>query len=135
MREPAERRSSRPATIALCFALDVVLVTAFAAIGRASHGEQTFAGLWQTAWPFLTALVAGWLVTLAWRAPAAPVRTGLGVWAVTVVGGMLLRLASGQGIAPAFIIVAATVLLVFLVGWRLIAAWVGWRRKARPASP
>jgi hypothetical protein len=63
------------------------------------------------------------------------VRTGLGVWAVTVVGGMLLRLASGQGIAPAFIIVAATVLLVFLVGWRLIAAWVRRRRKARPASP
>ena len=135
MSEPTERRSSRPGTIALCFALDVVLVTTFAAIGRASHGEQTFAGLWQTAWPFLTALVVGWLVTLAWRAPAAPVRTGLGVWAVTVVGGMLLRLASGQGIAPAFIIVAATVLLVFLVGWRLIAAWVRRRRMPRPASP
>ena len=78
MSEPTERRSSRLGTIALCFAVDVVLVTTFAAIGRASHGEQTFAGLWQTAWPFLAALVVGWLVTLAWRAPAAPVRTGLG---------------------------------------------------------
>ena len=135
MSEPTQPRLSKPGTIALCFALDVILVTIFAAIGRASHGEQTFAGLWQTAWPFLAALVVGWLVTLAWRAPAAPVRTGLGVWAVTVVGGMLLRVAFGQGIAPAFIVVAATVLLVFLVGWRLIAAWVRRRRMPRPASP
>ena len=51
-------------------------------------------------------------------------RTGLGVWAVTVAGGMLLRAASGQGIAIAFIVVAAVTLLVALVGWRVIAAVV-----------
>jgi hypothetical protein len=96
-------------------------VIAFAAIGRASHDSDVWTGLWQTAWPFLAALVAGWLVTLAWRAPAAPVRTGLGVWAVTVGGGMLLRAASGQGTALPFIIVAAATLLVALVGWRVIA--------------
>ena len=73
-------------------------------------------------------LTAGWLVTFAWRAPAAPVRTGLGVWAVTVGGGMLLRAASGQGTALPFIIVAAVTLFVALVGWRVIAFAV---RRAR----
>lgn len=111
-----------------CFALDAALVVVFAAIGRASHDSDVFGGLWQTAWPFLAALVAGWLVTLAWRAPTAPVRTGLGVWAVTVIGGMLLRAASGQGTAVAFIIVATLTLLLLLVGWRVIAAVV---RRAR----
>ena len=55
-------------------------------------------------------------------------RTGLGVWAVTVGGGMLLRAATGQGTALPFIIVASVTLLVALVGWRVIAAIV---RRAR----
>lgn len=109
-------------------AIDVALVLAFAATGRASHDSDVWSGLWQTAWPFLAGLAAGWLVTLAWRAPTAPVRTGLGVWAVTVAGGMLLRWASGQGTALPFILVASATLLVALVGWRLIASAV---RRAR----
>ena len=114
------------------FGLDVVLVVAFAATGRASHDENLFAGLWTTAWPFLAAFVMGWLITLAWRAPAAPVRTGLGVWAVALVGGMLLRATSGQGTALPFIIVAAIVLLLALVGWRVIVALIV-RRHRRSA--
>ncbi|GAA5089852.1 DUF3054 domain-containing protein [Microbacterium yannicii] len=114
--------------MALALAIDVVLVVAFAAVGRASHDSDVWGGLWQTAWPFLAGLAAGWLVTLAWRAPAAPVRTGLGVWAITVGGGMLLRAATGQGTALPFIIVASVTLLVGLVGWRVIAAVV---RRAR----
>lgn len=110
--------------IALALTLDIVLVIAFAAIGRASHDSDVWTGLWQTAWPFLAGLAVGWLVTLAWRAPAAPARTGLGVWAVTVAGGMLLRAASGQGTAVPFIVVASVTLLVALVGWRVIAAVV-----------
>jgi hypothetical protein len=116
---PADERPARRAVL-LAVAIDVVLVIAFAAIGRASHDSDVWTGLWQTAWPFLGGLAAGWLVTLAWQAPAAPVRTGLGVWAVTVGGGMLLRAASGQGIALPFIIVAAVTLFVALVGWRAI---------------
>jgi hypothetical protein len=112
----------------VALSLDVVLVVAFAAIGRASHDSDVWTGLWQTAWPFLVGLGLGWLVTLAWRAPMAPVRTGLGVWAVTVAGGMLLRALTGQGIAVAFIVVAAVTLLVALVGWRVVAAVV---RRAR----
>jgi hypothetical protein len=112
------------ATVLGALALDVLLVIAFAAIGRASHDSDVWTGLWQTAWPFLAGLGIGWLVTRAWRAPAAPVRTGLGVWAITVAGGMLLRWASGQGTALAFIIVASLTLLVALVGWRVIVAVV-----------
>ncbi len=107
---------------------DVVLVIAFAAIGRASHDEGILGpggtGLVETSWPFLVALVVGWVVTLAWRRPLAPLRTGLGVWAVTVAVGMLLRAISGQGTALAFIVVASVTLLVLLVGWRVVMALV-----------
>jgi hypothetical protein len=123
----AEARSGlspRPRTIALSLVLDIVLVVAFAALGRASHDSNVLTGLWQTAWPFLAGLGVGWLVTLAWRAPVAPVRTGLSVWAATVIGGMLLRAASDQGTAVPFIIVATITLLVAIVGWRAIAALV-----------
>lgn len=115
---------ARPATLIGALLLDAALVTAFAALGRASHAEDILAGLWITAWPFLAALIAGWTVTLAWRAPAAPVRTGLPVWAITVAGGMLLRWVSGQGVQPAFVAVASLVLLALLVGWRVVAALV-----------
>lgn len=107
--------------IIIAFLLDAVLVVVFAAIGRASHQQDVWGGLWETAWTFLLALVVGWGITFAWRAPMAPLRTGLPVWAITVVGGMLLRWGSGQGVQIAFVIVAASVLLVMLVGWRLIA--------------
>lgn len=126
---PARDRRVRSGVVLTALAIDVVLVVAFAAIGRASHDSDVWTGLWQTAWPFLAGLAAGWLVTLAWRAPTAPVRTGLGVWAVTVAGGMLLRWASGAGIAVPFVVVAAVTLLVALVGWRLAALAV--RRTGR----
>jgi len=128
MTAPAPEAGSRArptgAAIVLALVLDIVLVVAFAATGRASHDSDVWSGLWQTAWPFLAGLGIGWLVTLAWRAPSAPVRTGLGVWAVTVAGGMLLRAASGQGIALPFIIVASVTLLIALVGWRLLTSLV-----------
>ena len=116
------KRHAQPRAIALSLLLDIALVIAFAALGRASHDSDVWIGLWQTAWPFLAGLGVGWLVTLAWRVPTAPVRTGLGVWAATVVGGMLLRAASDQGTALPFIIVATLTLFVLLVGWRAIAA-------------
>lgn len=101
-------------------ALDAALVVVFAAIGRASHGEDVIGGLATTAWPFLAGLAGGWLAARGWRAPDAPVRTGLPVWAVTVAGGMLLRAVSGQGVQTAFVVVAALVLLLFLVGRRAL---------------
>ncbi|GAA2071360.1 DUF3054 domain-containing protein [Microbacterium hatanonis] len=127
-RAPSGRGGQRRAGGAL--ALDAVLVVAFAATGRATHDGDVWSGLAMTAWPFLAALVVGWLITRAWRAPSAPVRVGIGVWLTTVVGGMLLRALSGQGTAIAFVIVATATLFVALVGWRFVAALVR-RSRAR----
>jgi hypothetical protein len=105
--------------------LDVCWVLAFVAIGRASHDHgESAAGLASTAWPFLTGLAVGWLVTRAWRRPAAIVPAGLGAWLGTVAIGMILRVVAGQGAALAFIAVALAFLALFLLGWRAaIAAW------------
>ncbi len=111
-----------------------VAVVGFAAAGRASHDSDVLAGLGNTSWPFLVALAAGWILTRAWRAPAAPVRTGLGVWAVTLAGGMVLRALSGQGVALAFLIVATLTLGVLLVGWRALAHGVRVARVTRAAN-
>lgn len=114
---------------------DVLLVALFVVIGRRSHAEGLdLAGLWQTAWPFLAALLLGWLVSLAWRRPLAVWPTGVIVWAVTLVGGMLLRTASGQGTQLPFILVAAGTLALFLLGWRAIVALVARLRSPRTAS-
>lgn len=117
---------------ALALVLDAVLVVVFAAIGRATHDGDVLgpfgSGLATTAWPFVAALLVGWLVTRAWRRPTAVVRTGLPVWAITVALGMVLRALSGQGVAVAFIIVATLTLALLLLGWRGIARLAARRR-------
>jgi len=125
-----ERTAPTTGRILAAFGIDVALVVIFAAIGRASHDEAPIAGLATTAGPFVAALVVGWIASLAWRAPRAVVRTGVPVWIVTVAGGMVLRAVTGQGVQLAFVIVAASVLLLMLVGWRLVAALIA-RRRAR----
>ncbi|MBX9388766.1 DUF3054 domain-containing protein [Streptomonospora nanhaiensis] len=102
--------------------LDVLCVLAFVLIGRANHAEGLApAGVAATAWPFLAALAAAWLLCLAWRRPAAPVPTGVVVWLVTVAGGMALRAAAGGGVQVSFVVVAAVFLGLVLVGWRALA--------------
>ena len=44
------------------------------------------------------------------------------MWAGTLVVGMLLRRVSGQGVAISFVIVAALVTALFLIGWRFLGA-------------
>ena len=115
-------------TIALALLADAALVLVFVLIGRASHDENPVLGALVTLWPFLAGLLVGWLVTRAWRAPLAIVRTGIPVWASTVIVGMLLRVVSGQGVQLSFIIVTCIVLAVFLLGWRAIVKLVLRRR-------
>ncbi|WP_104083711.1 DUF3054 domain-containing protein [Cryobacterium sp. Y11] len=124
---PISRKS-----IIVAGALDAFLVLVFAVSGRLNHGE-TLAGLGVTYWPFLGGLIIGWLLLRAWRHPHNLVWTGLGVWTATVAGGLLLRLASGQGVQVSFVIVTIIVLGVFLLGWRAIAALV--RRASRKRMP
>jgi hypothetical protein len=114
-------------------ALDAVAISAFAIIGRRSHGELTdLAGTWHTAWPFLAGGLLGSLAVRAWRAPEALV-TGIGVWAGTLIGGMSLRVLSGNTVAVAFVVVAGVTLAVFLLGWRagLLLMHRGRRRTRR----
>ncbi len=106
----------------MAFVVDVAFVLIFVLVGRRSHGETAgFTGLMTTLWPFLVALIAGWLVTWAWRRPFAVVWPGIPIWLMTVALGMLIRTSAGQGVQPSFIAVAFVVLGVFLVGWRLVA--------------
>lgn len=60
--------------------------------------------------------------------------TGVVVWVSTLVIGMILRVVSGQGIAVSFVIVAAIVLAVFLVGWRAVALLVTTLRRRRSTA-
>ena len=105
--------------------IDIVSVVVFVAIGRKNHDESgsMVTGTLKVVAPFLIALVVGWLAARAWQAPIA-VRTGVIVWLVTVIGGMLLRkFAFDRGIALPFIIVTAVFTLLLLVGWRALAEW------------
>lgn len=133
-RRPASATTASAATAWIATAVDALLVVVFAAIGRATHEEGALGswalGLSTTAWPFLAALGLGWLLCLGWRAPLAPLRAGMPIWLVTVVGGMLLRALSGQGTAVPFIVVATLTLLLMLVGWR-VSATVVRRLRAR----
>jgi peptidoglycan/LPS O-acetylase OafA/YrhL len=104
--------------------LDLCGVMAFVLIGRAGHGHgETLAGTATTAWPFVAGLLIGWLVTRGWRRPTALAGTGVGIWSLTVVTGMALRVVSGQGTAVGFILVAFAFLGLVMFGWRAVARW------------
>jgi hypothetical protein len=108
---------------ALAFGIDVVAVVLFVVIGRRNHHEtgNVVVGALRIVAPFLIALIIGWLVAHADRAPMST-RSGVLIWACTVVIGLVLRrLVFQRGVAIAFIIVATITLGVFLVGWRAIA--------------
>ncbi|WP_231989208.1 MULTISPECIES: DUF3054 domain-containing protein [unclassified Mycobacterium] len=105
----------------LWLAMDVIGVLAFCAAGRRSHDEGlNLAGVATTAWPFLTGTVVGWLASRAWRRPTEVVPTGVVVWLCTVVVGMVLRKASSAGVAVSFVVVAASVTALLLLGWRAV---------------
>ena len=82
-------------------------------------------GVLRTAAPFVAGTAAGWLVaSLTLDAVPRDLAFGAVVLVCTVVVGMLLRRAVGDGTAVSFVIVATTVLSVLLLGWRLVARFV-----------
>lgn len=102
--------------------LDAAWVVVFVVLGRTSHTEGlTLPGIARTAWPFLVGLAVGWAAARAWRAPAALVPTGVTVWPVCVAVAMVLRVASGQGVVAAFVLVALAFVGLGLLGWRALA--------------
>ena len=106
--------------VPLAVGIDVFSVTLFVAVGRREHErDSAIAGLIDTAAPFLLALALAWVLLRVWRRPT-DWRTGVGVWGITLVAGMLLRnLVFDDGTAPSFVIVAAAFLALFLIGWRV----------------
>jgi hypothetical protein len=126
---------SRRSSILLALGIDLAATLLFVLVGRGSHhADASVLGFLTTWWPFAVALGLGWLVALAWRRPFGILWPGVGIWLVTVIGGMLLRAASGQGTAVPFLIVATIALAVLLIGWRAIAALIARRSRDRVAS-
>ena len=116
------------------FVLDAVLIVVFSTFGRGAHSEGLGAAqVWGTASPFLVGLVVGWLILLVARRAPGTVGSGVAVWISSLVVGMVIR-GIGDGRVPhwSFIIVAAVVTAVFLIGWRAIRAAV--LRRKSPAA-
>ena len=110
---------------------DLLLVLAFAIIGRASHAEALdLDGIQRTALPFLAGTLMAWIGFLLKRHRGTTVLNGVFVWAMTVVLGILFRLLLGDTAEFAFIVVTMLVLAVFLIGWRAVLHLV---RRSRPA--
>ncbi len=105
--------------------MDVVAVLVFCAVGRRSHDEGlSVTGVATTAWPFLSGTAVGWLASRGWRRPTAVVPTGVVVWLCTLAVGMLLRKATSAGVAASFVVVAASVTAMLLLGWRVVVGMI-----------
>ncbi len=114
-------------------AVDVICVLLFAILGRSSHAEATdLTGVLRTAWPFLAGCLLGLVASRSWRHPGS-LRTGVVVWLCTVVGGIALRLASGDTAQLPFVVVATVILALLLVGWRALLRLVH-RARRRPVD-
>jgi hypothetical protein len=98
---------------------DVLAIVVFALIGRASHAEGvTAVGAATTALPFLAGALLGWSGLLAGRMRPESLPAGACVVAGAIAGGMTLRRLTGGGTPVSFVLVATTVVSVFLLGWR-----------------
>jgi len=121
------KRPAIPALIA-----DLAAIVIFAALGRETHEHGLdLAGVILTAAPFMAGALTGWLISRAWRRPLAVWPSGVAVWLCTVVFGLLLRGATGGGLALAFQIVSLVTLGAFLLGWRLVVLFVTKLRRVR----
>lgn len=118
----------------LAAGLDTASIVLFVAIGKREHEQDSaIASLVSTAAPFLIALVVAWLALRVWQRPT-DWRLGVGVWAIVVALGMVLRhFVFDDGTATAFVIVATCFLALTLIGWRLGALLID-RRTARSTA-
>jgi hypothetical protein len=117
----------------LVLVADLVAVIVFAAIGRASHGEDGLGGLLVTAAPFLVAALAAWATPWA-RADPVSVRAGVLTVGVTAVLGLLLRWGFSGHLPPwTFVLVTIGSLALLMLGWRAVAALTRSRVAGRSA--
>ncbi|SIJ32946.1 transmembrane protein [Mycobacteroides abscessus subsp. abscessus] len=76
------------------------------------------------------------MLTAVWDRPLSPLHSGTGIWAITVLVGLLLRGLTGAGGDPgsvpvSFMVVASVLNLITLVGWRIIATAVAGGSRTR----
>ncbi|SDS70527.1 Protein of unknown function [Paraoerskovia marina] len=115
----------RPSVVLAAAAADLICVLALAVGGYQTHDAgSTGATVLRIVWPFAAGLALGWLVSRAWRRPTALWPTGVVVWGCAWAGGVVLRVLTDQGAAPAFQIVSFGFLAVTLLGWRGVVAAV-----------
>lgn len=108
--------------VLLTAALDAASILIFAALGRQTHQSGgALTAVLSIAWPFLVAAAAAWVLTRAWRDPRRIWPTGIVIWLLTAIGGLLLRGLAGGGLAPAFQLVAAGFLALSLLGHRFLS--------------
>ncbi|MEN8239383.1 MAG: DUF3054 domain-containing protein [Actinomycetota bacterium] len=115
--------------------LDATVVVTFVVIGRDSHGFATdWTATARVALPFLIALAVGIGLTRAWMRPTNWL-VGLGIAAVTVVGGLALRkYVFNAGTATTFVWLTAGWMTAWMVGWRLAVTFVARITQRRGAS-
>jgi len=111
---------------------DFVAVLIFALLARIAHNSEdlplSFLGWLDTTWPFLIGTVLVWGLIAADRLRSAP-GSGLLICAVTWVTGMVFwGLRHGEVPHWSFMIVAAVMLVVLLIGWRVVASRLTSRR-------
>lgn len=101
--------------------MDLAIVVLFVALGRMTHDHGiTLAGLASTSWPFAVGVAVAWSALALRHASGSSFAAGLWLAVTTVTVGMVLRRASGQGTAVAFVIVALAFLSLGMLGWRTI---------------
>ena len=111
--------STRNAVVA-----DVVAVLAFALLARMAHNSDelplSFTGWLDTTWPFLIGIALIWGLLAAGRIHPAPGSAWVIVGATWVVGMLFWALRHSEVPHWSFMIVAAVMLIVLLIGWRVI---------------
>lgn len=119
----------------LAAGLDTASIVLFVAIGQREHDQDSaISALIETAAPFVIALAVAWMALRVWNRPATwP--TGVGIWAIVVAVGMILRrVIFDEGTAASFVIVASCFLALTLVGWRLLLTVLDRRHGASAAG-
>lgn len=113
---------------------DLLIAMVFVSIGLVQHGTPlTTQNVFWVGWPFAVGVLLGHLAIRAWRAPFALWPQGVFVWAITIAAAMLLRTLVGEGTDWSFVLVAAGVTGVLMLGWRALALYLTRGERTSPA--